>query len=198
LGYAWGGGGGGGNRASTAGYCQGGAGGAAGFFQAILKLGDEVEIEVGGGGAGSPGNAPGSDGGDTVIVLPNGRQMIAPGGKGGLINTDVRPAAVVATGFDLNRTGGQGAIRNDVAGIIVPPTAGEFGGAEGGTGAPYPGGGGAAGFSDHDATLTGGDGGICNVAAPAAPGGGGFGTFAANPAAAGAGGRVILASIPFL
>lgn len=179
--YAWGGGA---SGASGDGGATGSGGGAALYARVLLNTSDRIVYSIGAGGAGVAGGAGGNNGGDTQVTIPGKRTMIAGGGKasaGGRLGG-------VATGGDINRSGGAGGTAGSAG------EAGEFGGAGGSPSGVNSGGGGSGGFSDLGSTLLDGGAGGNGSSAVAGkyPGGGTGGVVSASTSGAGGNGRLVV------
>lgn len=162
----------------------GGGGGAALCKKFRVTKGQVLSWTVGTPGAAAANPAPGNDGSDTTLTLPNGVVLTAGAGKGGAASGGL---GGIASGGDVNRTGGAGGSSGG-AGSSAPDAGGGAGGASG----VGSGGGGGAGFGDIGSPLAGGPGsaGASNSGAGGAYGGGsGAGSFSTG---AGGSGRVLI------
>jgi hypothetical protein len=108
-----------------------GGGGGSALFAAVSLQGNEIFSVT---TSQNVGTAQ-ADGSDTIVQV-GGRMLVAGGGKGSGVGG-------IATGGDINRTGGAGGSAANQAG-----TAGQFGGSGGAGSASGGGGGGCAGFTD--------------------------------------------------
>lgn len=171
--WAWGGGG-----AGATGGTGCGNSGAAGYMEVLVRRHQRIDYTVGAGGSAPAATTPGNPGTATSVTVGT-RTAIANGGfGGGLSSVD---AAATASGFDVGRAGGVGAIQGGTEG-----TSGVGGGGSGNDM-----GGGAPGFADQDIALRGGAGGLSagffSADSGREPGGGG-GAQPAGLAFSGAGG----------
>lgn len=147
--YAFGPGGSG--ASSYASGMGGGGGGAAAFKCLKLNPGQSLAYVLGvPGGAVLPGSGDGKPGTATTVRFPNGVVMTAAGGSGGTLSGG--GAGGIATGGDLNRTGGAGGFPTS------PGGSGQMGGTGGLGSYSAGGGGGGAGFLDQPALFSGGAG----------------------------------------
>lgn len=181
--FLWGGGACGESGSGTG---TGGGGGAALFKLARVSKGQSISYSVGAGAvAGS--NAVG---GDTVVTLPTGIVLTARGG--GVASAANAPGGV-ATGGDLNRSGGVGAYY----GVSSSGGTGVNGAAGGANSSSVGGGGGSGGFTDQPHALNGGVGSAANSSTNSATGGypGGGSGASINTAGAGGAGRVLIITL---
>jgi hypothetical protein len=169
---------------------SGGGGGSAGYARIPLSVGQSLSYAVGSAGAAPMVEGDGTDAGDVVVTRPDGVAMTAGGGKKGRRgNNAAGGAGGIATGFDVNKTGGAGGTAGPSSGSGGGTGGTGEGGATGGAGSTgNGGGGGGAGFldvTDLDGPPSGGGGPGNAAVAPTAPGGGsgaGSGKDGAAPA----------------
>lgn len=125
-----------------------GSGGAGASFRRLqVSFGQVISYALGAFGAVT--SAIGNPGGDSVVTLPNGRPLAVTGSQPGATNVaGAAPGGVggIASGGDLNRTGGTGGAI--VASVGQDGLAGDHGSVGGVGASAEAGGGGSAGFSD--------------------------------------------------
>lgn len=203
--FVWMIGGGGGGAQLGNGFAGGGGGGAATYAEAPMTSGQTLSYIVGAAGPGAlSNNSPGADGGDSILVLPGGRTVIAGGGKGGLPG-GVGGAGGLFRGGLRGGNGGGGGTASASGGLSGAN--GQNGGAQGGIGNTQStsiasgGGGGAASpfgqLEDFSAWLSPGAGGIGGYGSGsttigAANGGGGGASCGSDSGRAGADGKMLI------